>query len=169
MPLIDDAINHGPLGGSERGVMRAVEHPKRHIWSTSPEDLAELAIWTAEPNILTPERFFPDTPMDQNTVIEFPSYLSGVDSSVKVRTYQLSTIRWALSRLAKKELIAAFILHNRRYYGSYEALNEVGAKMGAMSQADLDRSGFSPGTTEDDPDAGDELGDDAAFDPIGKP
>lgn len=169
MPFIDDAINHGPLGGSERGVMRAVEHHNRHIWSTSPEDLAELAIWTAEPNILTPERFFPDTPMDQNTVIEYQTKRGTVTRPVMAKTYKLSTIRWALSRLAKKRLIAAFELHNRRYYGSYEALNEVGTKIGAMSQADLDRSGFSPGTTEDDSDAGDELGDEATFDSIGKP
>ena len=168
MPRIDDAINQGPLSGSEREVMRVIGKKPTHIWSTSAEDLAELAIWVVDRSITNPEGLFPATPMDQSTVIEFDSYLGQVDSSVKVRTYQLSTIRWALSRLAKKELIAAFILHNRRYYGSHEAFSTVCTAISAMDQAALDRSGFSPMTTAE-LDTGDELSGDTAFDPIGKP
>lgn len=167
MPLIDTAINQGPLGGSERGVMGVITDHPNHIWSTSPEDLAELAILEAGgADVGNPEQWLPSTPMDQNTVIEFP--ILGYDNPVLRKTYKLSTIRWALSRLAKKQLIASFALHNRRYYGSYEAFEKVQAKIADMDQSALDRSGFSPMTTAE-PDAGDELGDDAAFDSIGKP
>ena len=166
MPHIDHAINRGPLRGSERWVMDVIENHPEHIWSTSDVDLAELAIWTRDPAVQNPEHLLPATPMDKDTVIEFTSWQYA--DPVMLKTYKLSKIRWALSRLANKQLIAAFILHNRRYYGSYAAFAKVERRLAAMNQADLDRAGFSPGTTVE-PDAGDELGDDAAFDPIGKP
>ena len=97
MPTVMDAIVQGVLTGPERKILDVLSKHNEYIFSTSLEDLAQLALWCNDPSSEEPPR-----PIDSNSSININSKFK---ISENISTYTLRTISTALSSLARTDRI----------------------------------------------------------------
>jgi hypothetical protein len=127
MPQIRDAILKGPLNETERKVLEILTSHPDYIFSTSVEDLAELAAWCTNP-----------LPAQPPEIVKTPGETISINDKVSVWVNKstkeeapctLRTISVALARLAKTNRIWSGKLHfgedstapGRTYFGEKQA------------------------------------------------
>ena len=102
MPSIRDAIVRGPLSQPERAVLDAIDFSSTDIYSTSLEDLAELALRCIPNSEGRKASLNGDLPsLTLNTSLPVLSYKEKRGAT----TYSLRTIKKALASLAKTNRI----------------------------------------------------------------
>lgn len=153
MPIIEETIQKGPLSAPERAILDVVSmHSPPFVWSTSLEDILELAKWAAIPASksvpVTVEEYranragnnLPDIPLKITTRV--PVYM-GKGKEPKT-TYSLRTMMSALSRLHRTGRIWAYKMHNRTYYGSFHAEVQVKQALEKLSSEGQETANFTP-------------------------
>ena len=99
MPTVMDAIVQGVLTGPERKIFDVLSKHKEYMFSTSLEDLSQLALWCNDPSAEEPPR---PIEVDSNSSININSKFK---ISENFSTYTLRTISTALSSLARTDRI----------------------------------------------------------------
>ena len=156
MPNIIDSVEKGPLSAPERAVLDAVRtHSPPFVWSTSLEDLFELAKWATYPT----SRSIPATMEEyarkregNNQSDEIPMQLD-INTKVAVymgegrdpkTTYSLRTIMSALSNLHHTGMIWAYKMHKRTHYGAFFAEHQVREALERLSPEGQKKANFTP-------------------------
>lgn len=135
MPSIQHAVHIGPLSAPERAVLEVVNDHPRFVWSTSLEDLLELAKWATQPKLGSPpltelehlqKSRDKNQPWDTDEIQEKLTINTRVTvymgpSRKPQKTYSLRTIMAALSNLHHTGRIWAFKLYRRTHYGAFAA------------------------------------------------
>ena len=125
MPTVRDAIVKGPLSQPERKVLEAIGRPYGNIFSTSLEDLAELACRCMTPgNSQPPELVEVPTGLTLNSSMEVWIDHGRHKDKTKESTYSLRTIKKALSSLAKTNRI----WRGKLYFASGDAEDPASGK-----------------------------------------
>jgi hypothetical protein len=131
MPTIRDAVLKGPLNETERRVFEVLTNHPDHIFSTSVEDLAELAAWCIYPSSHEPPEVA-KTPGETLSINDRISIWNEQENKEEAHC-TLRTISIALASLAKTNRIWSGKLHfgedsgeepkpaGRTYYGEKQA------------------------------------------------
>lgn len=132
MPSIRDAVLKGPLNETERKIFEVLTTHPDYIFSTSVEDLAELAAWCVYPASDQPPEIF-KTPGKTLSINDKISVYAPDNSRRDEAHCTLRTISVALASLAKTNRIWSGKLyfgedpgeaqeaHGRTYYGEKQA------------------------------------------------
>ena len=142
MPTVMDAIVQGVLTGTERKILDVLSKHNEYIFSTSLEDLAQLARWCHDPSSEEPPR-----PIDLNSSININSKFK---ISENISTYTLRTISTALSSLARTDRIWRGELYfgegksknGRIYYGAKGIEKILEEQFRKVSQTKRAATGF---------------------------
>jgi hypothetical protein len=154
MPRVEDSIQKGPLSAPERAVLDVVTRNPGFVWSTSLEDLLELAKWATQPT----SGSVPFTTEEHQALREGknPSdcIQTSLDINTKVKvyieegrekdTYSLRTIMSALSNLHHTGRIWAYKMYKRTHYGSFSAENGVKIALARLSAEGQTKANFTP-------------------------
>lgn len=165
MPYLEHALERAVLTAPGRAVREVVDKHRRCTWSTSLEDLEELASWTTDPSSGSPPKIlsrwvrdvdsqgwveaqekFPNDPnaLNESNVLNVRLKVDsrGLGRVEPTETYTLGTIKVALSDLASHDLIWSFKMHRRTYYASHKARQRIENQVNALPDRDKKRLGF---------------------------
>jgi len=163
MPYIDDVIKKRVLSSPERSVLKVIDSHTKSTWSSSLEDLEELARWATNPTSRTPpkvqRRLAKESGKDNWIELEgeFPDgtgvgdHLNmklmiatqvGLSPTETYETYTLGTVKGALSQLANSDCIWRFRMHHRTYYASHRARKRIEDHINGLSDREKIRVDF---------------------------
>jgi hypothetical protein len=139
MPTVTDVITQGALNETERVVLSVLENNKDHIFSTSLEDLAELAARCATPESDQPLEIAKESKLDINKKLWLWKDERRIKKDMIQSRVTLRTIAIALASLAKTKRIWSGKLHfgadtdkkapSRIYYGQQDVRETIGLEL----------------------------------------
>ena len=138
MPSIRDAVLKGPLNETERKIFEVLTAHPDHIFSTSVEDLAELAAWCMEPGSDEPPEIA-KTPGETLSINDRIRVWANGHATKQEAPCTLRTVSVALASLAKTNRIWSGKLHFQSLRGedSGEDPKAAGRTYYGEKQADL--------------------------------
>ena len=117
-PTISEAVTKGPLGEAEKKILAVIENHTSHVWSTTLEDLKELALWATSPtSVGAPDQ----TPEATGAALKMNDKFMAKVNREERPTYTLRTVATCLATLAKGKRIWSDKLYGRLYYGHHDA------------------------------------------------